>query len=388
MKTGACNTRRDFLRKLAVLSAVTSGANLSAKASDQNEKALLEIQKFRKIDVHMHISSDAVYLREVMDELNMKMNVLTNKGIQTDRLKFQVDAAIEISRKYPRYYSWCTTFGFEHMYESDWVDSVKKYLKYGFDNGALAVKVWKEIGMQVKNPKGEFVQIDDPIFDPIIEYTKQEGKTLFTHIGDPVDNWLNVGADGKQNFWYKEGADITINRIGKFQGEVSWENLMLARDRMITKHPDLKVIGCHLLSIPHDVDLVAQRLDRFPNLAVDTSLTVPYLMAQAREKVRAFFIKYQDRILYGLDESAGMIPTKFLKDMSKVGQQWTSEEVEKEKKYLLQRYKSDFIYYFTDNEIKLKNYSVRGLGLPEEVLHKIFYSNAVKWVPGIEKQFG
>lgn len=381
------SSRRDFIRKMAVLSAITSGLNLAAKASEDDDKALEEILKFKKIDVHMHISSDAFYLREVMDELNLKMNVMTNKGIQSDRLKFQVDAAIEISKRYPRYYSWCTTFGFERMYEPDWGDRVLNYLKYGFNNGALAVKVWKEIGMQVKNPQGDFVQIDDPIFDSILNYTKQEGKTLFTHIGDPVDNWLPVGADGKPNFWYKEGGDITINRIGKFQGEISWENLMLARDRMIAKHPDLKIIGCHLLSMPHDVELVAQRLDKFPNLAVDTSLTVPYLMAQAREKVREFFIRYQDRILYGLDESAGMIPSKYLKDMSKVGMRWTDEEVVNEKKNLLQRYRNDFIYYFTDREIKLKHYSIRGLGLPEEVLHKVFYSNAVKWVPGIDKEF-
>jgi predicted TIM-barrel fold metal-dependent hydrolase len=381
------SSRRNFLKGLSAISAFTYGVNFSSKAYGQNEKVLADIPKFKKIDVHMHISSDAAYLREVMDELNLKMNIMTNKGIQADRLKFQVDTAIEISKKYPRYYSWCTTFGFERMYEAGWVDKVKEYLKYGFDNGALAVKVWKEIGMQVKDHEGGFIQIDDPIFDPILEYTKQEGKTLFTHIGDPVDNWLSVGSDGKQNFWYKEGGDITINRIGKFQGEVSWENLMLARDRMIAKHPDLKIIGCHLLSMPHDVDLVAQRLNRFPNLAVDTSLTVPYLMAQAREKVRAFFIRYQDRILYGLDESGGMIATKYLKDMSKVGQQWTGEEVEKEKQNLLQRYNNDFIYYFTDNEFKLKNYSINGLALPEEVLHKVFYSNAVKWVPGIDKDF-
>lgn len=381
------NSRRDFVRKVAVFSSLTAASNLSAKAFGQNIKALQEIENFKKIDVHMHISSDAAYVREVMDELHLKMNAMCNIGLQPDRLKVQVDAAVEICRKYPRYYSWCTTFGFERMFDSDWTERVKKYLKYGFDNGALAVKVWKEIGMQVKMQNGEFIQIDDPVFDPIFDYTRREGKTLFTHIGDPVDNWLYTGADGKQNFWYKEGADITVNRIGKFQGEVSWENLMLARDRMIARNPGLKIIGCHLLSLPHDVDLVAQRLDKFQNLAVDTSLTVPYLMAQAREKVRAFFIKYQDRILYGLDESAGMVPTKYLKDMTKVGQQWTKEEVEREKKSLLQRYRSDFFYYFTDNEFSLKNYSVRGLALPEDVLHKVFYSNAVKWVPGIEKDF-
>jgi predicted TIM-barrel fold metal-dependent hydrolase len=273
------------------------------------------------------------------------------------------------------------------MFDPDWPDRVKAYLKSSFDQGAIAVKAWKEIGMQLLKPDGNYIQIDNPLFVPIFKYIALEGKTLFTHIGDPVDNWLITDPKGTQNFWYKEGGDITVNRIGKFQGQVSWEQLMLARDRMIAQNPDLKIIGCHLLSMPQDLDLVARRLDKYPNLAVDTSLTLPYLMAQAREKVRAFFIKYQDRILYGLDESAGMVPTQYLKDMAKVGQQWTPEEVINEKKKLLQRYLYDFNYYFTDNEIPLKNYSIRGLALPEEVLHKFFYGNAVKWVPGIEREF-
>ena len=95
-------------------------------------------------------------------------------------------------------------------------------------------------------------------------------------------------------------------------------------------------------------------------------------MGQAREKVRTFFIKYQDRILYGLDESGGMVPTQYLKDMSKLGQQWTAEEVADEKQKLYQRYNYDFNYYFTDQEIKRGSYSIRGLALPEEVLNKIF----------------
>jgi predicted TIM-barrel fold metal-dependent hydrolase len=374
-------TRRDFVKNLALFT-------IASKAIPLNADSLYnEFPKVRKIDVHMHISSDAVYMREIMDELNLKMNAICNIGLQPDRLQLQVETAAEICREYPRYYSWCTTFGFEKMFDPDWTEHVKVYLKSSFDKGAIAVKVWKEIGMQVQKPDGNFIQIDNPLFDPIFEYMTKEGKTLFTHIGDPVDNWLITDSNGTQNFWYREGGDITVNRIGKFQGQVSWEHLMIARDRMIAKNPDLKIIGCHLLSMPQDVDLVARRLDKYPNLAVDTSLTLPSLMAQAREKVRAFFIKYQDRILYGLDESAGMVPTQYLKDMTKVGQQWTPEEVIHEKKKLLQRYLYDFNYYFTDKEIPLKNYSVRGLALPEEVLHKIFYNNAVKWVPGIEKGF-
>jgi predicted HD phosphohydrolase len=94
-------------------------------------------------------------LREVKDEMNLKMFAMTNKALQSDRLKLQVEAAIDICSKYPRYFSWCSTFGFEKMDEPDFTDRVKEYLKYGFDKGALAVKMWKEIGMQVKKPAGK-----------------------------------------------------------------------------------------------------------------------------------------------------------------------------------------------------------------------------------------
>jgi hypothetical protein len=110
-------------------------------------------------------------------------------------------------------------------------------------------------------------------------------------------------------------------------------------------------------------------------------------MGQAREKVRAFFIKYQDRILYALDKSGGLVATDFFVDMSKANMRWTQEEVVEEKKKLMQNYNNDFEYYITDNEINRGSYSIRGLALPEEVLHKFFYANAVKWVPRINEAF-
>ena len=82
-----------------------------------------------------------------------------------------------------------------------------------------------------------------------------------------------------------------------------------------------------------------------------------------------------------------MIPTNFLLDLTKIGQKWTPEQVQKRKTSLINRYINDFKYYSTADEIKLENYSIYGLALPEEILYKIFYGNAVKWVPGINKDF-
>ena len=340
----------------------------------------------KKIDIHTHISTDAEYLREIMDTLNLKMFTICNEGLKKDRLKAQIEAAVDICNHYPRYYGWCTTFGFDRMFDSDWADRVKKSLEEDFENGALGVKVWKEIGMQLKDKGGNFIQIDNPVFDPIFNFVESYGKTLFAHIGDPIHQWLSVGTDGKQNGWYDEDRGVW-NRIGEFRGEVSYDQLMLARDRMLEKYPGLRIVVCHMGSMWHDVDLVAERFEEYPNFAVDTSLTISHLMAQAREKVRDFFIKYQDRILYGADISGGLVPSPYLVDMSKINERMTPGGIEKAKNELLNKYQSDFIYFATDHEIPRGDYTIKGLALPEKVLKKIFYENAVNWVPGIEQEF-
>jgi predicted TIM-barrel fold metal-dependent hydrolase len=137
----------------------------------------------------------------------------------------------------------------------------------------------------------------------------------------------------------------------------------------------------------HDVDEVARRLDRFPNFAVETSSALNYLLSQSREKVRAFFTRYQDRIIYGADISGGMIPTRYLIDMSRINDRWTAEEVAGEKRTLLARYHSDFAAFATDQPVTRRDYAVAGLALPEPILRKVFYENAVRWIPGIDKNF-
>ena len=110
----------------------------------------------KKIDCHIHISSDATYLREIMDSLNLKMYTICNEALKTSRLTAQVESAEELSRAYPRYYGWCTTFGFEDMFNPSWPGRVIKDLRDNFKNGATAVKIWKEVGMQLKNPAGKY----------------------------------------------------------------------------------------------------------------------------------------------------------------------------------------------------------------------------------------
>jgi predicted TIM-barrel fold metal-dependent hydrolase len=381
------NYRRNFLKKLTYTFLISPliPRNSILTSKNQNGK-VFDINKIRKIDIHTHISSDAEYLREIMDTWNLKMFTICNEGLKSDRLEAQRNIAVDICQKYPRYYAWCTTFDLNGIQTSGWTDRVIRQLQADFDRGALAVKIWKEVGMQLKDKKGNFIQIDGPVFEPVLQFISNQKKTLFTHIGDPVEYWLSTGSDGLPDAWYKEGGGVW-NRIGEFKGEVSYDSLMRARDHVILKYPDLKMVGCHFGSMAFDVDEIAKRLDAFPNFAVETSFTLPYLMSQAREKIRDFFVRYQDRILYGSDISGGMVATPYLVDMSKINERWTPEEMERLKQDLMKQYEHDFNYLATNQEFTRSHYSVHGLELPETVLQKIYYDNAVSWVPGVGKDF-
>jgi predicted TIM-barrel fold metal-dependent hydrolase len=123
---------------------------------------------------------------------------------------------------------------------------------------------------------------------------------------------------------------------------------MRARDNLLANHTDLRVIGAHLGSMEHDLDLVAQHLDRFPNFHVDVAARTPVLKRLPIEQVRQFFIKYQNRILYGTDTED---------DGTRTNEKAFTEAVE-------HSYRADFHYY------------AETLNLPREVLQKFYSGNA------------
>ncbi len=251
-----------------------------------------------------------------------------------------------------------------------WEKEAIKTIADGIEKGALAVKVWKEFGMVLKDPGGSFVMVDDPRLDPVFDYIEAQGLTLAAHIGEPVTCWQPVDSMSNQaaRDYYRKNPQYH----GYLHPEVPgyWEQV-LTRDRMLEKHPGMRVVGSHLGSLEWDVDELAKRLDRYPNFAVDMGARIYNLQEQEREKVRNFIIKYQDRLLYGTDLVAG----------------WGEKGVAGDIEQLDKTYLSDCRYFATDEEIEVPQISesahVRGLALPANVLKKIFYENARKWFPGI-----
>ena len=175
---------------------------------------------------------------------------------------------------------------------------VQAWLDQSFDAGAVMTKIWKEVGMEIKHPDGSWVMPDDLLFDPIYAHLAKRGKPLIAHLAEPIAAWLPLDPDSVHYGYYSNNPEW------HFHGRddvATYEEIIIARDRLVEKHPGLTVIGAHLGSMSHDVDEVAKRLDRFPNFFVEVSARTNDLSRQPKEKVRQFFIQYQDRILYGVD---------------------------------------------------------------------------------------
>ena len=382
------NLFRYFLpAALGMLLACSESETSKQAAGEQTEARssnLEYVKSIRKIDVHMHIGSDQPFLIDFMDKWNFKFCTICTFTPRNNNLQVQIDTAIKILNKYPRYYAWITTFDPAGFEEEGWADKVIAQLERDFDNGAMGVKVWKAIGMEYKKSNGEYLQLDDPVFTPVFKFIANRNKTLIAHMGEPIHAWMPtyVTKDGiGRNYW----AGHPEYSFWDKPELPSYSDILAARDHVLARHPNLRVVGAHLGSMEFDVDEIITRFETYPNFAVELGGRARYLMWQARGKVYDFFISYQDRIMYGTDRGSN--------------RNMTPGQIKDAREGMVTRNEVFLRYFATSDEIPWGNiiyddrphpepsYTVQGLNLPREVLDKFLYHNAVKWFPGIDDNY-
>ncbi len=318
------------------------------------------------IDAHAHVFVNDPAVTGMLDRLNLRfvnITVVDPYEHGYEKVEPQHRAALEVFRGTGRRAPWVATFDPADFEKPGFSRRVIAELGAAFEEGAVGVKIYKTIGMYLRDRKGTYIMPDNPAFAPILDAIAARGKTLYAHIAEPAGAWKPYDPADPDASYYRDFP--AWHMYGK-PGKPSKETIIAARDRMIAAHPKLRVIGCHLGSNEEDVDEIARRLDRYPNYAVDTAARVTHLALQSREKVRAFLIRYQDRILYATDDGAiagDNVPARV--------KQWQAD---------IER---DWRYFATNETVEYMGRGVRGLALPEPVLRKIFHDNAVKWVPGI-----
>jgi len=321
-----------------------------------------------KIDSHIHINSSMGYFEEAAEENNFILITLGVDHGDSAGIASQHESARHSAEKYPGRVFYGPTFLFDttDWGTPAWSERVISELEKDLSQGGITVKVWKNIGMTVRDRSGSFIMIDDPGIDPVIDYIKGRGLPVTGHLGEPRNCWLPLDqmTVSSDSGYFARNPQYHMFLHPEYP---SYEDQINARDNMLAKNPDLTFIGCHLASLEWNVDSLAERLDRFPNMAVDMSARICHLQyqsAQDRKRVRDFCIKYQDRLLYGTDvgDSGGADPERFKKNMQET---WLD----------------DWKYFATDDEMTSDKFrgSFAGLKLPKKVVDKIYYENAVKW---------
>ncbi len=329
-------------------------------------------EEIPKIDVHSHIFEDVPEVVEMMDRDRIRIVNVCVRGTDLDRLRRTEAMAEQQQLKYGRArFPFASTFDLTRRDEPDYVDQVKRWLSASFERGALMVKIWKEVGMEIKDRNGRFILPDDPLFDPIYEFLAERNKPLLAHLAEPLEAWLPLDPRGVHYGYYSTHPEWHL--YGR-PGYPTHAEIVAARDRILERHPRLTVIGAHLGSLEHDVDELARRLDRYPNFFVDCAARTVDLTRQPPEKMRAFLVRYQDRVLYGLDQTRSPDP----------GRESTPDERLRFARGLEETYRRDFRYYAGEGELSYRDKTVRCLSLPRDVLEKLYHGNAERIIPGLK----
>jgi len=323
--------------------------------------------KMKSIDSHAHVFTRAAPglfdLLKRLDLLLVNICVLDASTPDTADLARQRSVARTVSRESQGRIPWVTSFDSSLWEKPTFAEDVIKRLQEDFTDGAIGVKVYKVIGMELKSKAGKYLLPDDPAFGPILEFIATKNKTLIAHLAEPDQAWKPLDPNDLHYPYYR---DYPHYHMFRFPDRPSKEAILEARDRLLERNPKLRVVGAHLGSMEADVDQIAIRLERYPNFAVDTAARVPSLMIQPREKVRAFMIKYEDRVLYATDNAL-----RSTADPQQVMRLWEEE------------YTRDWKYFATDEIVAFQGRTTRGLALPQPVLRKFFRDNAARWIPGI-----
>jgi predicted TIM-barrel fold metal-dependent hydrolase len=327
-----------------------------------------DFSSVKKIDSHIHIGSDdGVFEDQAAADNFILVTLNVDHGDSANMIR-QYNLAVKSAKNHPGRVFFGPTFLFDTTGwgTEQWSKKVISQLDNEIVKGAITVKIWKNIGMTVRDRSGRFIMADDQGLDPVIDFIISKGLPITGHLGEPRNCWLpldemTVSSDSS---YFAEHPQYHMYLHPDYP---SYEEQIKARDHMLEKHPDLVFIGCHLGSLEWNVDSLALRFDKYPNMAVDMSARIchlEYQTAQDRERVRNFCIKYQDRLLYGTDIGYG-----------------GSRNPDGFKRNLHDTWIDDWKYFTTDEDMTsdLFKGTFSGLKLPRKVIDKIYYENAVKW---------
>jgi len=314
--------------------------------------------KYYVIDVHNHVN-DAMRLEDhmepqrvvdIMDHTNVKTVVILT-GMWGDKLQNVID---EMVKPFPGRFLVFTQIDWSKIDDPNFSQEMVAQLDDAVKRGARGLKVLKDLGLGVRDKSGQLIRIDDPRLDPVWEECGRLGIPVSIHVSDPEAFFHPIDNTNERYEELIEHPDWSFYGP-KFPSK---QSLLAARDRVFARHPHTTFVALHVANWPENLDYVSHLLDSLPNVMIEFGAREAELGRQPR-RARDFFLKYQDRIMFGTDN--GM-----------------DEEMYRNHFRWLETPDEYFDYWGYPAQGRWKIY---GMELPDPVLEKVYHKNA-------ERMFG
>ncbi len=320
--------------------------------------------KFPFVDVHSHQwrmpTMDLNELVSEMDEINMKFIInLSGSGFgpQTAKDIYFDESIKNISENQPDRIGLFVNVDFNSIDVENHIESQVKIIRNAVAKGAIGLKVYKSLGLTNKDSKGNRVRVDDERLGPIWEVCGELNIPVLIHSADPFQFWLPKDNQNERWFELKE-------KPGRFYGDNSFippfEEIIKEQHTIFERHNNTTFINAHFGWMGNDLNKLGRHLDKYPNVMTEFGAVVAELGRQPKT-ARQFFIDYQDRIMFGKDS------------------------YNKEEFYTYFRILESDDEYFDYFRKRHAFWKMYGLNLPDEVLKKVYYKNALRIFPSIPK---
>lgn len=321
--------------------------------------------KFPFVDIHSHqwnVTQELIHrLVTEMDELNMATMVnLSGKGFARSRAEIDAQEYLNsMIRRFngvaPGRFIVFTNLGFDGFGGEDWVKKAVAELETDVQNGANGLKIYKSLGLSVKDMYGKRVPIDHPDLDPIWAKCGELGIPVLIHAADPAPFWDPMDASNER--WLE--LKINPNRKRSADNPAPFEQIIAEQHHVFRKHPQTTFINAHMGWMANDLAKAGKHLEEYPNVNFGIGAVIAEFGRQPR-MAREFFINYQDRILFGKDA------------------------YNKEEFYTYFRVLETADEYFPYYKKYHAFWRMYGLDLPDEVLKKVYYKNALRIIPNMD----
>jgi predicted TIM-barrel fold metal-dependent hydrolase len=286
-----------------------------------------------------------------MDRINMRAMVNLSGGYG-DRLKQNVEVWGEHYGKRAVVFA---NIDFSDIDAADYPGRAAAQLEADVRNGARGLKIFKGFGLTQTDGNGRRIPVDDPRFDKLFAACGRLGIPVLIHTAEPAP--LFEPMDKYNERWIE--LKRYPRRARPPEKYPSWESIIAEQHRLFEKHPETKFINAHLGWLGGDLGRLGELLDRLPNIYTEFGAVIEELGRQPRF-AREFFIKYQERILFGKDTWRPDEYATYFRVLE------TADE------------------YFPHDRKHHGLWNLYGLDLPDEVLRKVYYENALALIPGLE----